>query len=50
MLALSQYGVSMNIFMDIYQVQDNDGTAPADLKTAKEVEVGSAAEEGDNAE
>ena len=37
-LAFSQYGYSINCFFDIYQVQENlDGTAPVDLKLAKEV-------------
>lgn len=37
-LALSEYGQNVNCFYQIYQVQENtDGTAPLDLKTAKEV-------------
>jgi hypothetical protein len=39
-LAFSQYGHSINCFFEIYQVQENlDGTAPIDLKLAKEVPV-----------
>ena len=39
-LAFSQYGHSVNCFFEIYQVQENvDGTAPVDLKAAKEVAV-----------
>jgi len=39
-LAFSQYGHSVNCFFEIYQVQENlDGTAPIDLKLAKEVPV-----------
>ena len=37
-LALSEYGQNINCFFNIYQVQENtDGTAPIDLKTAKQV-------------
>ena len=37
-LAFSQYGQAINCFFEIYQVQENmDGTAPVDLKAAKEV-------------
>ena len=50
-LALSQYGQTVNCFFDIYQVQEtNEGAAPADLKAAKEVVVGSASPEGDDSE
>lgn len=50
-LALSSYGYSLNVQFEIYQVQENtDGTAPTDLKAAKEVDAGSAAEEGDETE
>jgi hypothetical protein len=39
-LALSSYGQNVNCFFEVFQVQENpDGTAPADLKTAKEVAV-----------
>lgn len=39
-LAFSQYGHSISCFFEIYQVQENiDGTAPIDLKLAKEVAV-----------
>lgn len=39
-LAFSEYGHSVNCFFEIYQVQENvDGTAPVDLKAAKEVAV-----------
>jgi hypothetical protein len=37
-LALSQYGANVSCYFEIYQVQENlDGTAPNDLKTAREV-------------
>ena len=37
-LAFSQYGQTVNCIFDIYQIQENlDGTAPVDLKAAKEV-------------
>lgn len=37
-LAFSQYGQAIDCFFEIYQVQENmDGTAPVDLKVAKEV-------------
>ena len=37
-LALSQYGTNVSCYFEIYQVQENmDGTAPNDLKTAREV-------------
>jgi len=39
-LAFSQYGHSINCFFEIYQVQENlDGTAPIDLKLAKDTQV-----------
>jgi hypothetical protein len=38
-LAFSQYGHSINCFYEVYQVQDEEGAAPADLKAAKEVAI-----------
>ena len=37
-MAFSEYGYAVNCYYEIYQVQENaDGTAPSDLKSAKEV-------------
>ncbi len=37
-LTFSQYGYTINCLFEIFQVQESlDGSAPTDLKTAKEV-------------
>lgn len=45
-LAFSQYGCNINCIFEIFEVKENiDGTAPSDLRTAKEVTASTEEEE-----